>query len=198
MDHVDFYEKALLAPVQTRLRQWQVAIRVFGEAYEINTLETFPEDNGDLCEFPLVMVHGLGGGVGIWVKNIDALSKKYKIFMFDCLGFGKSSHPNFPREPGEVEALMVEAIEQWRLALGLEKIILLGHSFGGYQVACYALQHPRVIKHLILADPWGFPIMPERLPAQIPLKFRVVASVLKKFAPFALLRYGYFLILFVF
>ena len=37
----------------------------------------------------------------------------------------------------------------------LEKMILLGHSFGGYLSAAYALKYGKCVSALILADPWG-------------------------------------------
>lgn len=45
--------------------------------------------------------------------------------------------------------------------MGLEKVNLLGHSFGGYISALYALKYPDNLHHLILADPWGFPELPD-------------------------------------
>lgn len=41
-------------------------------------------------------------------------------------------------KPGE--QFFVEGIEHWRRSVGLEKMVLLGHSFGGYFAACYTMK----------------------------------------------------------
>ena len=168
-----------------------VPIEMNGEQFNINTIETMqelPPPPAVGSQHPLVMIHGFGGGVGIFVKNIDALSKRLKVFAFDTLGFGKSSRPQFPTDPEDCEQFFVESIEAWRKQKNLDKMVLLGHSFGGYQAACYAIKYPQHVHHLILADPWGFPAFAEQPARPRPMWVRAIVGMLRPFAPFALLR----------
>lgn len=92
--------------------------------------------------FPLVMIHGFASGCGLWCKNLDALAKHRPVYVFDLLGFGRSSRPEFPNDPEEAEKQFINSVEEWRAAMKLEKFILLGHSLGGYIATSYAISHP--------------------------------------------------------
>lgn len=99
-------------------------------------------EKADSESTPLVLLHGFGGGVGLWVLNLDDLSQQRPVYAFDLLGFGQSSRPHFSSDAQEAELQFVESIEQWRTTVGLDKIILLGHNLGGYLAAAYALKYP--------------------------------------------------------
>ncbi|XP_020893261.1 1-acylglycerol-3-phosphate O-acyltransferase ABHD5 isoform X2 [Exaiptasia diaphana] len=146
--------------------------------------------NPSAKNIPLVMVHGFGGGLGLWALNIDDLAKNRPVYTFDLLGFGRSSRPHFSSEADMTEQEFVESIESWRKELGLEKFILLGHSLGGFLSCSYALKHPDKVKHLILVDPWGFPEKPtdDEFQARIPRWVKVLGAVLSPFNPLAGLR----------
>lgn len=91
---------------------------------------------------PLVLLHGFGGGVGLWAMNLDALSQQRTVYALDLLGFGQSSRPHFSTDAQEAETQFVESIEEWREKQGLESVILLGHNLGGYLAAAYSLKYP--------------------------------------------------------
>ena len=110
------------------------------------------------ANLPLVMLHGMGAGIGLWLKNIEELSIDRSLYAFDLPGFGRSfrdKYQNF-KTAEEAENFFTDAIETWRKSMSLNAFILLGHSFGGYLASAYALKYPAHVKGLILVDAWGF------------------------------------------
>ena len=154
----------------------------------IRTVHT--ESSENFKRAPVVLLHGFAAGLAFWTYNIDPLSEKQKVYAIDLLGFGRSSRPDFPIDSAEAEDMYIESIEEWRQNIGLGKIVLCGHSFGGYLACSYALKHPEGIAHLVLADPWGFPEQPPRGEEIIKLsKFkRAMYRLFGSFNPFAVLR----------
>ena len=139
---------------------------------------------------PLVMVHGMGSGVGLWILNLPNLAKTRPIYAFDVMGFGQSSRPKFSKDAMLAEMEFIESIEEWRREVNLDKFVLLGHSLGGFLAASYAIRYPDRIRHLILVDPWGFPERPmdsdKRTP--IPWWIKVIGTIIQPFNPLAILR----------
>ena len=144
--------------------------------------------NPHATKVPLVLLHGFGGGVGLWAMNIDALAKDRTVYAMDVLGFGRSSRPQLSTDPEEAELQFVDSIEQWRHQVGLEKFVLLGHSFGGYLASSYTLKHPSRVQHLILVDSWGFPEKPTEFEFTIPWWVKALVTVASPFNPLAGLR----------
>ncbi|XP_054620091.1 (Lyso)-N-acylphosphatidylethanolamine lipase [Dunckerocampus dactyliophorus] len=150
---------------------------------------------------PLVMVHGFGGGVGLWIRNLDSLSRSRTVYAFDLLGFGRSSRPPFPSNADKAEHQFVNSIEHWRQSVGVENMVLLGHSLGGYLATSYAIQYPSRVSHLILVDPWGFPEKPQIQNQEVqgestelvkrpsaPRWVKAIISVVSLFNPLAVIR----------
>ncbi|XP_072549856.1 1-acylglycerol-3-phosphate O-acyltransferase ABHD5 [Salminus brasiliensis] len=142
-------------------------------------------------QVPLVLLHGFGGGLGLWVKNLTALAQTGRpVYALDLLGFGRSSRPLAGSEAQEVEERFVQSLEEWREAVGVEHMILLGHNLGGYVSTAYSLKYPHRVKHLVLVEPWGFPSRPDVLEMQckIPMWIRALGTAMNPFNPLALLR----------
>ncbi|XP_078520034.1 1-acylglycerol-3-phosphate O-acyltransferase ABHD5 isoform X1 [Lissotriton helveticus] len=139
---------------------------------------------------PLVLLHGFGGAVGLWALNFEELCQDRAVYAFDILGFGRSSRPLFLSDAEGAENQFVDSIEEWRIEVGLEKIILLGHNLGGFLASAYALKYPLRVKHLVLVEPWGFPERPDHAEGErpIPIWIKAVGAVLSPFNPLAGLR----------
>ncbi|CAG4987040.1 unnamed protein product [Colias eurytheme] len=175
-------EKTILSCVKTAYKRFYVDIgSVVGQCDKIWTISL----NDESPQTPLVMLHGMGAGVALWCPNLDALAATRPVYAIDLLGFGRSSRPKFASDAEKVEAQWVESVEEWRREVKLKEFILLGHSLGGYIATAYALKYPDRVRHLILADPWGFPEKPTNgnEKVQIPFWVKALATALQPLNP---------------
>ncbi|XP_076814591.1 (Lyso)-N-acylphosphatidylethanolamine lipase-like isoform X1 [Clavelina lepadiformis] len=184
VNHLVQAESKMLQFVKTKLERTYIKLASGNELWTIIANRDVPGKT------PLVMVHGFGGGIGLWASNLDELSSRRPLYAFDLLGFGRSSRPNFKKVPEEAEEMFVESIEEFRQATNLDKIVLLGHSFGGYLASSYALKYPDRVKNLILVDPWGFPARDPNAEnaRQIPIWVRALVHILSPFNPLSAVR----------
>lgn len=104
---------------------------------------------------PLVLLHGTGGGIPCFHKIYSELVKSQEIYAIDMPGFGLTSRVNFSLESDICEDQFLRILEVWRREMCLDKIVLLGHSFGAYVCAIYAIHYHEHVSNLILLDPWG-------------------------------------------
>lgn len=153
-----------------------------GDNDEIWTLSA----NRDNKNTPLVLVHGFAAGLAFWLQNLDAFAEKRPVYALDLLGFGKSSRPHFSRDPETIEMQFCESIERWRQVMQIPKMILLGHSFGGFLSTSYATKYPEHVEHLILADPWGFNQKPDL--SDKPLWQKSLITIFGKVPPLGIVR----------
>lgn len=142
---------------------------------------------------PIVLIHDFGCASGIWIENIDFLSTRHPVYMFDIIGFGRSSRPTFDSTNGmNAETKFVESIEDWRQAVKLqEKFYLVGHGFGAYLATLYTVRYGRFIRKLILLDPWGFNPKPDenQQNPSAPIWIRLIAYVIRTWTSFSAFRY---------
>ncbi|KAG0205418.1 hypothetical protein BGX28_002989 [Mortierella sp. GBA30] len=131
-------------------------------------------------ERAIVVCHGYGAGLGFFFRNFLSLSQisNSKIYAIDWLGMGGSSRPDFKfkhtsktsvKEVVQAsEDFFIEGLEEWRQIQQIEKMVLVGHSLGGYLSTAYALKYPERVEKLILVSPVGIPENPEAQMAPLP------------------------------
>ena len=95
----------------------------------------------------LLLVHGLGGRWQHWLKVIPPLSQHRRVIAVDLPGFGETTLPwptlTLPRIADVIARLLAE--------LQVERVIFVGHSFGGPLASIFAARHPRLTEQLVLA-----------------------------------------------
>ena len=100
---------------------------------------------------PLVVLHG---GPGFdhrqFLPYIWELAKQHKVILYDQRGTGLSSGP-VNADSISIDTFIAD-IEAVREAFGIEKMNLLGHSWGGILAMHYGIRHPENLRSLILAS----------------------------------------------
>ena len=102
-------------------------------------------------DVPVVFLHG-GPGYNSYSFRKTAgarLAAHLPMVYLDQRGSGESERP---WTADYATARLVEDVEALRVALGVERIIPMGHSFGGMVAAEYAKAHPARVSRLVLLD----------------------------------------------
>lgn len=107
------------------------------------------EGRGDTT---LVFIHGLGSYLKSWQKTIDSLSPYYRCVAIDLPGYGKSSKGDYPF----TLQFFADSVHDFIERLGLDKVVIVGHSMGGQIAMRLVLDYPERYEQLILLAPAGF------------------------------------------
>ena len=98
---------------------------------------------------PLLLLHSLWGNLHIFDNITRNLSQRYKVIRIDFPGHGRSSSPKNDYTFEELAPVINEILTR----LGItEKIILFGHSMGGFAALAYAQLYEERIDSLILVQ----------------------------------------------
>lgn len=97
---------------------------------------------------PLLLIHGYGAGSWVWEKQIDILSKNYRVYALDIIGYGYSDRPRIEYTP----ETYIHFLRDFMDGLGIERATLIGNSMGGGIAWAMAALFPKRVKRLILID----------------------------------------------
>jgi L-proline amide hydrolase len=128
-------------------------------------------ESGDVA-VPVLCLHGGPGANWLHLQPYEALANERRVVFYDQLGAGNSQVAE-PHDPSMwTPELYVEEVDAVREALGLERVHVLGHSWGGMLGMQYAATQPDGLVSLIAqSSPPSVPAwMPEvaRLRSELP------------------------------
>jgi pimeloyl-ACP methyl ester carboxylesterase len=101
---------------------------------------------------PLVLLHGYMTSLVMWLPNIGDFSKDYRVYAIDTMGQPSKSIPTEPiRDAADYVTWLTDTLN----ALQLDRVFLVGMSFGGWLALNFAVAAPERIHKLVLLSPGG-------------------------------------------
>lgn len=104
---------------------------------------------------PLLLIHGSGPGVSAWAnwgRNIPVLAEEFRVVAPDLTGFGYSEAP---AEGIRDKAVWTRQIVGLLDVLELEKVSVVGNSFGGGMALALMIAHPDRVERAVLMGSVG-------------------------------------------
>ena len=154
----------------------RVRLRSLGKKCGINAVEVTRRDGRGAGGRDLVLAHGFGSGLAMWMDSLQDLAEidgVRRVIAFDWLGMGASDRPACYQSPRvaltplwkgtsahDARDFFVDSMEEWRKCVGIDDMVLVGHSLGGFLGAQYALKYPESVKGVTLVSPVGLPEPP--------------------------------------
>jgi len=98
---------------------------------------------------PLLLLHGFGNEAHIWDDFAPAVAPYYRTLALDHRGHGDSAWDPERRYDHDT---MIADVECATAALGIERLVLVGHSLGGRIATLFAGRHPDRMAGLVIVD----------------------------------------------
>lgn len=122
---------------------YRVDVPIPGQpGHNLSVIDIHPEG----VEQTILLQHGYAGVAESWEFQITHLAAKYRVIVPDLRGHGQSDAPYTQYTMDELTEDLHTIINH----LGVKKMILVGHSFGGSICVEYAHRYPETLDKLIL------------------------------------------------
>ncbi|MEH6758396.1 MAG: alpha/beta hydrolase [Parasphingorhabdus sp.] len=107
----------------------------------------------------LFLMHGIGGHLEAYSKNVVPLGEHFHTIAFDFVGHGLSEKILDMEYPPEIYA---DQLKELMDAMGINTAHVSGESLGGMVACHFAIKHPEKCLRLILNTTGGIPIVTEK------------------------------------
>ncbi|MBO2453178.1 alpha/beta fold hydrolase [Actinomadura barringtoniae] len=106
---------------------------------------------------PLVLMHGTGGHLEAFARNVPALAEHFRVIAYDFPGHGRTSLATADLEIADYLEHLAGLLD----ALRIPRAHLSGESLGGWVAIKFAAAHPERVDGLVLNTPGGTMATPE-------------------------------------
>jgi pimeloyl-ACP methyl ester carboxylesterase len=162
------------------MKRWPVAWAEFDVPTRFGN--THVVASGPQAAPPLVLLHGYMATSVMWAPNIAALSADHRVYAIDVMGQPGKSRPDQPiRDVGDYVEWLTAVLD----GLRLDRVALLGMSFGGWLALSYAVAMPERVEKLVLLSPGG--LLP--MSTQFKLRGMLMALVPTRFTVSSFMRW---------
>lgn len=120
----------------------------------------------------LILLHGSGGHLETYTRNILPLAEKCRVFAFDMIGHGYTDHPDHDYEMPHYVRHVLDFMD----AMGINKAHISGESLGGWVAVKLAAAHPDRVTRLVLNTCGGLTADPAVMTRLRDLSIKAVAS----------------------
>jgi pimeloyl-ACP methyl ester carboxylesterase len=140
--------------VRERTAQWLAHWPVPSQKLRLQTREgeTFVVACGDEGAPPLVLLHGSGATSVMWMGDVAAWSKRFRVYSIDMIGEPGLSASSRPPLASDSYALWLDDVLR---GLSVERAAFAGISLGGWLALDYAIRRPERVQCLALVCPGG-------------------------------------------
>jgi pimeloyl-ACP methyl ester carboxylesterase len=108
---------------------------------------------GDNSKPPIVLLHGINAGAPVAIEPLKELAKDYLIYAIDTIGqTTKSAETRLDLNNNDYGKWLSETLDQ----LGLEKVPIIGASYGGFLLQKLIISNPEKVSKAIFVVPAGF------------------------------------------
>jgi pimeloyl-ACP methyl ester carboxylesterase len=99
----------------------------------------------------VLLIHGLAGSSKTWDLVMPELGERYDVIAPDLLGHGESAKPTGDYSLGA----FASGLRDFLAVMGVPRVTIVGHSFGGGVAMQLAYQHPHLVDRLVLVGSGG-------------------------------------------
>jgi len=127
---------------------------------------------------PIVLLHGNGTMIEDWEISgvLDLAAERHRVIAFDRPGFGYSARPRRRIwTPAEQAELLSQALKR----LGVNRPVVVGHSWGTLVALSLALDHPDEVRGLVLLSGYYFPTTRADVPLLSPPAIPIIGDVMR-------------------